>query len=172
MIILIIGLGNPDEKYQLTRHNAGQIILHKLFPSASWLENKKLKALIAKSAGFVLVKPLVFMNEVGQAVKSVKNYYCVPVKKILIIHDDSDIIVGKYKLQLNKSSAGHKCVESIIQHLGTKDFWRLRIGVRPQDNSWPAEKLVLKKFNQAELKKLMRLNLTYDLIEKIMGENK
>ena len=121
---LIIGLGNPGKKYEKTYHNAGFLFIDYLTDSQQ--PNRP----IAK-----LLKSDVFMNQSGNFVKTAFKKFSIKSGKIkpeelLIAHDDSDIELGKYKISFDRSSAGHKGVESIIKELKTKNFWRLRIGIR------------------------------------------
>lgn len=119
-IKLIIGLGNPGKKYVNTYHNVGHLF-------ADYL-NSDLKLQIHPN--LPTIKSNVYMNESGKFVaKKLKNYNIKP-EKLLVIHDDSDIELGKYKFSFGRGSAGHKGVESIIAVLKTKGFWRLRIGIR------------------------------------------
>ncbi len=113
---LIVGLGNPDKKYENTYHNAGFLFI-------DYLVSKN-------SVNSKLLKSDVFMNQSGSFVKKALKKYKTKPEELLIVHDDSDIELGKYKISFGRSSAGHKGVESIIESLKTKNFWRLRIGVR------------------------------------------
>src|SRR5689334_19392192 len=137
---LIIGLGNPGKQYENTRHNAGFIILDEIrkaldFPEFKF-DNKfdaeistgdyKLEAISYK---LILAKPQSFMNLSGQAVKKIMDFYKIPVENIAVIHDDLDIELGKYKLSDDASAAGHNGVQSIIDHLGTQKFRRIRVGI-------------------------------------------
>jgi PTH1 family peptidyl-tRNA hydrolase len=159
---IIIGLGNPGEQYQITRHNAGFMAVDALAKKLDlkWKNNKKFKADIAKGDDVILVKPLTFMNESGSSVAAVLNYYIKnPLDKggwgdfLTVIHDDLDIELGKYKISVDSRSAGHNGVQSIIDRLKTKNFKRLRIGIKtPTLEKIPAEKFVLQKFKPEELK--------------------
>lgn len=162
---LIIGLGNPGEKYKNTRHNIGFSILDKIVQelNLSWQENKKFNALICRdiNSDIIFVKPLTFMNNSGQAVQKIMSYYKLLPKKIsvdltdilTVIHDDLDIDLGKTKISLNSRSAGHNGVQSIINFLNTQNFKRIRIGIRTDFNkNIPIEKFVLQNFNPEELK--------------------
>ncbi len=112
---LIIGLGNPDKKYENTYHNVG-------FLAVDYFAKNLLNSNLLKSA--------VFMNQSGDFVgKAIKKHGIKP-QELMVIHDDSDIELGNYKISFGRSSAGHQGVESIINSLGTKNFWRLRIGIR------------------------------------------
>ncbi len=164
---VIVGLGNPGEKYKNTRHNVGFMTVDSIAKEndLSWQFNKKLNATIAKENDFLLVKPQSFMNKSGQVVQAVLSYYNLLPKKmgflktkdsnlteiLTIIHDDLDIDLGKYKIALESSSAGHKGVADIINHLKTKKFRRFRIGIKNQNlEKIKPEKFVLQKFNKEE----------------------
>jgi len=157
---LVIGLGNPGEKFKNTRHNIGFQIIDELikegdFPGFRIL--KKYHSLI--SEGFlnkekiIAAKPQTFMNNSGRAIKALYNFHKIKIDSLIIIHDDIDLPLGKLKLQKNRGAAGHKGVESIIKELGTKNFWRIRTGIQPK-NGKPAdiERFVLQKFKREEQK--------------------
>ena len=160
---LIIGLGNPGEEYQKTRHNAGFLAVDKIVSQCSDIPTfnfrPKFKAEISQgiinNKKVILVKPMTFMNNSGQAVQAVLDYYKINPKNIIIIHDDLDIPLGEFKISKNKNSGGHKGVQSIIDCLGTKDFMRIRIGIDTERNKKiPTEKFVLEKFNEEEMRKI------------------
>jgi len=180
---IIIGLGNPGEKYRQTRHNVGFQAVEQLgekilnSKSSGWKFSKRFNAetlkLKAKSyslkADYLLVKPQTFMNKSGLAVQKIINSYknktihhsltCLPVDKVtnhlFIVHDDLDIPLGEYKIQHGRSSAGHKGVQSIIDKLGTKDFWRIRIGIGPAKGD--SQDYVLEKFSKKEKEIISRV---------------
>ena len=121
-MILIVGLGNPGQKFNKTRHNIGFLVIDEFlkknaFPD--WKKSKKINCLYAKKeiAGkeIELIKPLVFMNNSGQVVKSVSGKHNLKPGNILVIHDDVDLLLGKIRIVQNRGAAGHKGVESIIQ---------------------------------------------------------
>jgi len=133
---LIIGLGNPGKEYEKTRHNAGFLAVDKIIENFQFsIFNFQLKFNAEISQGIInnekviSVKPQTFMNGSGQAVKAIADYYKIKPEDIIVIHDDLDIPLGKYKISKGKSSAGHKGVQSIIDLLGTKNFTRIRIGI-------------------------------------------
>ena len=132
---VIIGLGNSGKKYQQTYHNVG-------FLFVDYLKREK------KAENFILIKPKTFMNESGKAVLRALQNYQVKPEEILVVHDDADIELGKFKLGFGRGAAGHHGVESIIKELGTKNFWRLRIGIRKSDQK--AGKIVLNKITPAD----------------------
>ena len=144
-IKLIIGLGNPDSQYADTYHNVGH-------QAVDFLKNFQFSIF-----NFHLLKTDVYMNRSGWFVKEALKKYKVKPENLLIIHDDSDIELGKYKLSFGRGSAGHKGVQNIIAQLKTKNFWRLRVGTRPalaKPGQVKAEQLVLKKISPAARKKL------------------
>jgi len=150
----IIGLGNPSLEYQDTYHNAGYIIIDSLLSSKKNLKEYKDFSYF-KDKNYIFSKTLTFMNESGKAIKNFIDFFKLSPDEILIIHDDSDLIIGSHKISFGKNSAGHKGVESIIKTLKTKDFWRLRIGIRKDESKRAkAEKFVLKKISKINLKKV------------------
>lgn len=142
---LIAGLGNIGEKYCFTRHNAGFMVLDKWAYNSgfSFKEDKKLKCYIAKQGDIVFIKPTTFMNLSGEAVRAVMDYY--KIDDILIIYDDISLDLGKIRFRANGSDGGHNGIKSIIQHVGTKNFDRLKVGIGPQPNI-PSENYVLGNF--------------------------
>lgn len=156
-IKLIIGLGNPGEKYLKTRHNIGFILLDLLADeySAKFNKNQTLNSEIAEVSlegeKIILCKPQTFMNNSGQAVSKIVNYYKIDLKDILIIQDELDLPFGKIRISADSSSAGHKGIQSIINFLGTKNFKRLRFGINNNESSLPPEIFVLKNFSKEEL---------------------
>lgn len=143
---IIVGLGNPGEEYVETRHNMGRMVLDafvKKHDCPDWKEDKKLKALI--SSGKVgknkatLIKPETFMNKSGESVKPlVKSKKAAAT--LVVIHDDLDLPLGKIKISFNKSSGGHRGVESIIKAVKTEEFIRLRMGISGETASGKIKK--------------------------------
>ncbi len=155
---LIVGLGNPGKKYEKTRHNVGFIVLDALAGNAHWGKSKNLKAEYIKTSienqNVQLLKPQTFMNESGSAVAAAANKNGTEPDDILVIHDDIDIPLGEIKVQSDKSAAGHNGIKSIIQHLGTQEFTRIRVGVKPSRQIGDASKFVLGRFGIFEKRKL------------------
>ncbi|MEK7195387.1 MAG: aminoacyl-tRNA hydrolase [Patescibacteria group bacterium] len=154
---LIIGIGNGGAAYENTYHNAGIVALRKIAEEAAGGEKfKKHSDLFRylKKNGFVFVESMVFMNESGLVVAESKKKFGVKDEDMLVIHDDSDIGLGKFKLSFDRSSAGHKGVESIIRRIRTKKFWRLRLGIRSHGSKAKAETFVLNKIKGADHKKI------------------
>jgi PTH1 family peptidyl-tRNA hydrolase len=162
---LVVGLGNPGKKYDNTRHNVGFEFLDVLAKknSLEFRESKKFFSSLAElttSANNILyLKPETFMNNSGQAVRAVCIFYKLNPENVIVIHDDTDIPLGQYKIQTNRGAAGHNGVQSIIDSLGTKNFTRIRIGVAPQDAEGKIrlESFVLEKFSKAEKETLQEV---------------
>ena len=155
---LIVGLGNPGLKYKKTRHNLGFLMVDYLAAGDKWKESKKANCLyIRKQIGLKeveLIKPLTFMNNSGKTVNYLQKKHRIKSENILIIHDEIDLPLGEIRIQQGRGPAGHKGIQSIINRLGTKDFVRLRIGIRPTDQETivDTEKFVLEKFTAEEEK--------------------
>ena len=147
-MILIVGLGNPGKKYEKTRHNVGFRIIDVLEKEIS-------------DENIVLLRPQTFMNNSGKAVKQLISHYSLNAKPyiLIVIHDDIDLPLGTIRVSQNVSSAGHKGVQSIIDELKTKNFFRVRIGIKPKFKV-DTEKFVLKNFTKEEEK----------ILEKVMKE--
>ncbi|MEG3436722.1 aminoacyl-tRNA hydrolase [Pannus brasiliensis CCIBt3594] len=133
---LIIGLGNPEPKYDRTRHNIGFETVDALARDwgLSWQENKRFQGLIAEGNAprgqkIRLLKPLTYMNRSGQSARSVLDWYKLPAESILAIYDDMDLPVGRLRIRLSGSAGGHNGMKSLIAHVGTENFARLRVGI-------------------------------------------
>ncbi len=160
-ITIIVGLGNPGKEYEDTYHNVGSwMIEERLAQSgASGFQKEKIFQ-FSKGGGLIFAKPLIFMNDSGRAVQAVLKKFNARTDNLLVIHDDSDIIVGDYKVAWGRGSAGHNGIKSIIDTLGTQDFWRLRIGIRPlpvRGKRLKAGDFVLKKISLANKKTLKQV---------------
>ncbi len=157
-MILIVGLGNPGEKYKKTRHNLGFRIVDKIAANFQFsifnfqsIFNAQISKGIIENQKIILAKPQTFMNNSGGSVKKLVLSYKLQVTKIWVIHDDIDLPLGKIKIIKNRGAAGHKGVESIIHELKAKNFIRFRIGVRPEKGKPKnVEKFVLQKFTKNE----------------------
>jgi len=132
---LIVGLGNPGKEYEATRHNAGFWWVDELarLHNANFKTDSKFHGLIAKANlhghEVHLLKPQTFMNVSGRSVGAVAQFYKILPDQILVVHDELDLPPGSAKLKLGGGHGGHNGLKDIIAHLGTKDFWRLRVGV-------------------------------------------
>jgi len=133
---LYVGLGNPGPEYKYTRHNIGFMIIDTLLGKLNINCNEQkaqFKGLVCKTKinneDVFIFKPLTFMNLSGQAVKEIVDYYKISIDDIVVIHDDMDFELGKFKLKEKGSEAGHNGIKDIIQKLGTQEFKRIRIGI-------------------------------------------
>lgn len=153
---LIAGLGNIGDKYTFTRHNAGFMLIDSfaLNENLNFRENSRLKCLMTNlrtpHEDYLLIKPTTFMNLSGEAVRAVMDYYKIDISDVLIVYDDLSLEIGKIRFRPNGSDGGHNGIKSVIQHLGTKNVARLKIGIGPQPNL-PSEVFVLQNFSKEEL---------------------
>jgi len=146
---LIVGLGNPGEKYANTRHNLGFMVLDLLAGiDAPW--EIKYDCLFLKLQDVILAKPQTFMNNSGKAVAQILKFY--PEAELIVVHDELDFELGTIRVQKNASAAGHNGVQSVIDELGTQDFIRLRIGSNNPElrGQIPGEDYVLQNFKPEE----------------------
>jgi PTH1 family peptidyl-tRNA hydrolase len=136
---LVIGLGNPGSQYEQTRHNSGFRVVDMLADKLGWRWERRGRAVLASGTigteKVVLIKPLTYMNNSGEAVGELVRWYKVQPDDVLVVYDDLDLAVGKLRLRANGSAGGHNGVDSIIRHLHTNQFPRLRVGIgRPANN--------------------------------------
>lgn len=136
-MILIVGLGNPGPEYERTPHNAGfravEALKARVAPDALWKPRRESTVLATTIEGkdVMLCKPLTFMNNSGGVVAHMVDYSPIKLENLWVAHDDLDIPRGRVKVDTDRGSAGHKGVQSIIDALGSRSFWRARIGVEP-----------------------------------------
>lgn len=132
---LIVGLGNPGEKYIMTRHNTGMLFVDKIAEhyQTDWSYENKFEGFIAdittNDGNFKLLKPTTFMNCSGRSVSAVAKYYKILPKEILVIHDELDLPLGKLKFKFAGTTNGHNGLKDIEKSLETNEFYRLRIGI-------------------------------------------
>ena len=162
-MILVIGLGNPGEQYIRTRHNLGACFVDKLkdlleFPDFEL--NKTANALISEKDDIILAKPQTFMNNSGKTVKTLLK------DKLIIIQDEAEIKLGEVKISKGITSHGHNGVQSIIDHIKTNDFTRIRIGIDSNHIEENLEEAVLKKFSPEE-KEILK-DKEQEILEKII----
>jgi peptidyl-tRNA hydrolase len=153
-IQLIAGLGNPGSQYARTRHNVGAWYLEQLAKQhdTSLTNNSKLHGAVAKitveQQSVYLFQPSTFMNDSGRALVAVAHYYKIPPNRILVAHDELDHPVGSARLKYAGGHGGHNGLRSIIQHLGSHDFYRLRLGIAHPGNKNQVTNHVLKPPSQ------------------------
>lgn len=171
---LIIGIGNPGRRYVNTRHNTGFIVIDRLAEAMNanpWKKNERLKAYITSREPLaLLVKPLSYMNESGKAVKKTFNFFKIKnVGNIIVIHDDLDLDLGKYKIQKGHGPELHNGINSIEREFKSEWFTRVRVGIdnRDLENRVSGERYVLENFKKDEIKILDETmkNITNDLID-------
>lgn len=138
---IIVGLGNPGEKYETTRHNLGFLTLDRLLKDCApvekseWKNEPKLKSQVAEitcsgiDEKILLIKPQTYMNNSGMAVQLVSSFYKVSPEDVWVVYDELDLPLGTLKIRFGGAAAGHHGVENIIEQLGTDAFWRFRLGI-------------------------------------------
>jgi PTH1 family peptidyl-tRNA hydrolase len=168
---LIVGLGNPEAKYDRTRHNIGFEAIDKIAYAwgASLKENRRFHGLFTEvgknGQKMFLLKPLTYMNRSGQAVKAVLDWYKLTPQSVLVIYDDMELPVGRLRIRLSGSAGGHNGMKSIISHLSSQDFSRLRIGIGKSQPEKDTVSHVLGKFAPDEQKIVQEvLSLTEEAI--------
>ena len=145
---VIVGLGNPGNNYSSTKHNFGFWVVDKIVEQSS-LTYKAGKGdyIIAQSNEHMFVKPTTYMNDSGIAIKQLLSYYKLDAKDFIVIFDDIAIDLGKIKFRAKGTDGGHNGIKSIIYHLKTDSFHRLKIGIATSMNMRPSEQYVLKAFS-------------------------
>ena len=172
---LIVGLGNPGDKYAGTRHNAGFIWLNLLAEKygASFKLISKFSAMVAiiniAETKVYLLKPITFMNNSGAAVVNVANYYNISVESILVVHDDLDLAVGKIKLKSGGGHGGHNGLRSIVNCLSSREFNRLRLGIGHPGVKADVSSYVLNNFSKVDIGLIdLRINQSIGAIDFII----
>lgn len=152
---LIVGLGNPGSAYQGTRHNIGFQSLdyladahHVSFSDSKW-QAQAAKASLCGNA-VILVKPATYMNESGRAVGAIAAYYRISPENIIVIHDDLDLALGRIKVVAGRGAGGHNGIVSLISHLHSNNFVRIRLGIGRPDPMVPVKNFVLTRFTSEE----------------------
>jgi PTH1 family peptidyl-tRNA hydrolase len=157
---LIAGLGNPGGAYAETFHNTGMqfvsYALDQYAENTQWKKHSSGFFVYAKCDRYIFVTPLVFMNESGSALLCALSFFKIPPEKMVVIHDDADIHIGSYKIDYDRSAAGHRGILDIIRVLGTQSFWRIRIGIRNpiEEKRKKALSFVLSKETDADTRTL------------------
>jgi PTH1 family peptidyl-tRNA hydrolase len=170
----IIGLGNPGREYENTYHNIGRMFVEYYLKQekddalTSFLRPSKKDFEYCQLSDKILLQLETFMNSSGPAVRQAVLYFKLKTEEIMIVHDDSDMTIGNYKIVFDQRSAGHRGVQSIIDTLKIQKFWRLKIGIRPTQEvvRQKAEKFVLKKMSKKDA------DIFHSVFEKIILELK
>lgn len=169
-IFIVVGLGNTGREYRETRHNIGFMLVDrlavKLNAHFSRLQSRALVAsAVYNDSRILLAKPQTFMNLSGQSVQGLMRFYKLPLTNLLVAHDDIDLPTGTIRIRPDGGSAGQKGMESIIQHLGTDEFSRLRLGIDRPPGQMQAPAYVLQEFSDAEMELIsLTLNRAVDAV--------
>ena len=155
-LFIIAGLGNPGKEYEKTRHNIGFSTIDKISEKLSINMNKiKFKGLCGEGRvgqnRLILLKPQTFMNNSGESIRMCFDFYKVPSEKLLIIVDDIDIEFGQLKIKKNGSAGTHNGLKSIISHISTKDFPRIKVGIGYKIDGEDLADFVLSRFTPKEV---------------------
>ena len=170
---LIVGLGNPGSKYENTRHNVGFLVIDRLAKlwQINLSETKKFQGFFGEGMSPVgkirLLKPTTYMNNSGQSIRAVVDWYKIPPEVVLVIYDEMDLPLGRLRIRLSGSAGGHNGMKSAIAHLGTQQFPRVRIGIgSAKSNEKDAVSHVLGSFAPSEKGAIDEvLDLTVNAIE-------
>jgi len=163
--MLLVGLGNPGRKYEMTRHNLGAIVIQQLY-SLILKEDKKLKSLTAKQENHYIILPLTFMNLSGSAVVPALKKYNLTPKEMIVFHDEIELPSGEVKYKFGGGHKGHNGLRHIMQNIGTGDFHRIRLGVgRPDNPKFSVADYVLSKVPSSEIPDVEKVK---DLLKDIL----
>ncbi len=173
---VIVGLGNPGEIYQKSRHNVGFMVVDNI--CRAWGDSgqdfkmsRKLGAEIMKYKDWLFVKPQKFMNRSGEVVERTLAFYGVLAKDLVVLHDDLDLVLGSVKAQFGRGPKAHNGVNSIEQALGTKEFWRIRVGVDGREygqKQMAGKDYVLSTMSDEEL--MVISQVTEEIVERMLGQ--
>ena len=173
---LVVGLGNPGPSYAKNRHNAGFMVLDVLAARAGGRfrsHRSRADVLEGRLAGAraVLAKPRSFMNESGGPVKGLRDFYKVPVERLIVVHDELDVPFGAVRLKQGGGDNGHNGLRSVTKSLGTKEYPRVRFGVGRPPGRMDAAAFVLKDFSAAERKDLdFEVDRAADAVEALVAD--
>jgi len=155
-VFLIVGLGNPGADYAKTRHNAGFLLVEKLAAQwrCDWSKDRKFQARVSRAERggktVILAEPQTFMNLSGESVGALVRYYQLPLERILVVVDDADLPLGEIRLRPSGGTGGHHGLESVMQHVGSREYARLRLGIGRKDEARQITGHVLGKFSADE----------------------
>ncbi|MBE6835499.1 MAG: aminoacyl-tRNA hydrolase [Ruminococcaceae bacterium] len=158
---LVVGLGNPDRKYALTRHNSGFLCVDEMAENYGFkVDRLKFKSLTARTEiagrGVLVMKPSTYMNNSGLAVREAASFYKIKPENIIIIFDDVSLDIGKMRIRRKGTDGGHNGIKSIIYHLQSDNFPRVKIGVGKKPNpDYDLADWVLSRFTESEQKELL-----------------
>lgn len=153
-MFLIIGLGNPGDKYKDTKHNVGFFVIDKIAESLGvTVEKKQARSLVESTSWegkkILLVKPQTYMNLSGEAIRELINYYD-NIENFIVIYDDKDLDIGQLRFRRDGSAGGHNGIKSIINNLNSSNFERLKVGIGKPPAQVPVKNFVLQRFSKEE----------------------
>ncbi|AKL98593.1 aminoacyl-tRNA hydrolase [Endomicrobium proavitum] len=160
MIKLFVGLGNPENKYDNTRHNFGFMVLNEIAKNKAvefknWNDMADISFLEHKGSKIFLLKPRTFMNNSGVAVSAFAKYYKIKPEEIFVFYDDFSIPLGEFRLRLTGSAGGHNGADSLITHLNSQNFPRMKLGIGPIPKVYnDTADFVLSKFHGEDKEKI------------------
>lgn len=172
----VVGLGNPGSQYDSTRHNIGFEVVERFAHDHNIKVNiKKHKALIGQGdingEKVIVVKPQTYMNLSGESIKEILSFYKEDLNNLIIIYDDTSLALGALRIRLKGSAGGHNGIKSIIQHLGTNEFSRIKVGVGEKPPGWDLANYVLSRFEKNELQVVVQaVERASKAVEKIIQE--
>ena len=169
---LVVGLGNPGSKYSAHRHNIGAVVIEELASERGVnLKSHKSGCLVGEAGSIVLARPTSYMNESGRPTAGLLRFYKVDPARLLVVHDELDIPFGDIRIKFGGGVAGHNGLKSIAQHLGTKEFARIRFGISRPPGQKDAAAHVLSDFGRKERDELpLLIGEAKDAVEKIVDE--
>jgi peptidyl-tRNA hydrolase, PTH1 family len=171
---IVAGLGNPGDRYERTRHNAGVLVLEEILRrNGLTLKRHKSNCLIAEAGfgdnRFVLARPMSYMNESGRPLRDLARWYKASTDHLLVVHDELDIPFGDVRVKLGGGTAGHNGLNSVSSHLGTKEFPRVRVGVSRPPGDRDSADYVLSEFSSRERKELQAIvDRAADAVERVL----
>lgn len=175
-MLFIVGLGNPGTKFDYTRHNIGFEVIDRLaYNHNIKLDRKKHHAFIGhgviKGEKVILMKPQTYMNASGEAVADALHFYKETADKIIVIYDDTTLEVGRIRIRERGSAGGHNGIKNIIAHIKTQEFNRIKVGVGEKPTGWDLADYVLSRFNELEVKTMIKsVELTTEAVEIMIDE--
>lgn len=171
MVKMIVGLGNPGSKYEKTKHNIGFMAIDNIVKNldVTFTDDKNFKAQIGSTfinhEKVYFVKPTTFMNNSGIAVKALLTYYNIDITDLIVIYDDLDMEVSKLRLRSKGSAGGHNGIKSIIAHIGTQEFNRIKVGIGRPLKGMTVIKHVMGQFNTEDN---IAISLTLDRVVNVV----
>ena len=164
---LIVGLGNPGKKYQFTKHNIGFMCLDHYSKENNFTLKKdnKFNGEWLRIDDYILLKPHTFMNNSGESIRKIMDYFKIEIKDVLVIYDDLDLPLANLRLREQGGNGGHNGIKSIINHIGTQEFKRVRFGI-DKNPLFETANYVLSEFSKSEMDVVKEtITLTKDIID-------